>query len=435
MYSRTLIKNVSVISMSDEAVIANQDVLIEGKIIQKIFPTGSIEISAENEVDGSGKYLLPGLFDMHTHVNEKRFLDLFLMNGVTAVRDLGNVDKDIFKLKADINAGKVVGPRLFVSGKILEGDPPFWEGFNVIKTKAQAIEAVKELKAKGADQVKVYHTLSPELHRVIIEESHKLGMKVTGHVPVDITPVQALNIGQDGIEHMSSLTYYMGKTDYEDANEPGYEGWSRFTGYKVKHKELSNLVDAFKAHKAYFCPTLIVDRQISSLANYKELVNETDSNYIEPRYIKEEWNPSSKNAATNIKGVKPLWFKNYGVIYKGSKGAIKAISEGAAILAGTDTPNPFVVPGFSLHKELELLVESGLSNFEALCAATVNAAEWLGVSGDLATVEVGKVANLLLLNADPLKDIKNTKKIDSVILEGKLYPHTLLARKAELKHK
>jgi len=205
MPTKTLIKNINVITMTDEQVIVKQDVLIEGKLIKKIVPTGSLKIIVDDEIDGTDRYLMPGLFDMHAHVNEERFLKLFLLNGITAVRDLGNEDNGIFKLKKDINSGRIIGPRLFVSGKILEGDPPFWEGFNVIKSKAQAVNAVKELKAKGADQVKVYHTLSPELHKSIIDEAHKLGMKVTGHVPQEMNVLEALDAGQDGIEHLSSL--------------------------------------------------------------------------------------------------------------------------------------------------------------------------------------------------------------------------------------
>ncbi len=432
MPTKTLIKNINVITMADEQLLVKQDVLIEGKRIKKIVPSGSLKVVVNDEIDGTDKYLMPGLFDMHAHVNEERFLKLFLLNGITAVRDLGNVDDDIFRLKDNINSGKVTGPRLFVSGKILEGDPPFWEGFSVVKSKAQAVEAVKELKAKGADQVKIYHTLSPELHKVIIDEAHKLGMQVTGHVPQEMTALQALNVGQDGIEHLSSITGYIGQIDYEDANETGYEGWSRFTNYKIKDKELRKLTEAFKSNNAYFCPTLIVDRQISSLADYKSLVKETDAKYVEPHYIKEEWNPDSKNAATNIKGVKPLWFKNFSVIYNGARPALKIIKDGATMLAGTDTPNPFVVPGFSLAKELELLVESGLSNFEALQAATVNAAHWLGVYADLGSIADGKVANLIVLSKNPLEHIGNVKSISIVMLDGKSFSKNKLEKMASL---
>jgi len=432
MPTKTLIKNINVIAMTDEQVIVKQDVLIEGKCIKKIAPTGSLKIIVDDEIDGTDRYLMPGLFDMHAHVNEERFLKLFLLNGITVVRDLGNVDDGIFKLKKDINSGMTTGPRLFVSGKILEGDPPFWEGFNVIKSKAQAVNAVKELKAKGADQVKVYHTLSPELHKSIIDEAHKLGMKVTGHVPEEMNVLEALDAGQDGIEHLSSLTDYIGQIEYEDANELGYEGWRRFTDYKIKDKELVKLTRAFKSYDAYFCPTLIVDRQISNLMDYKSLVKETDAKYIEPYYINDEWNPDSKNAATYIKGVKPLWFKNYGVIYNGSKSAIRTLKDGATMLAGTDTPNPFVVPGFSLAKELELLVESGLSNFEALQAATVNAARWLQVHADLGTVAEGKIANLIILTKNPLANIENIKSVKTVILNGKTHSRAKLERQSKL---
>lgn len=434
MSNTTVVKNISVINMIEEHVLTAQDVVIYGSKIAKIAPSGSLKPNEDALIlDGSDKYLLPGLFDMHAHVNEKRFLSLFLMNGVTAVRDLGNTDDNIFQLKADLHSGKTLGPRLFVSGKILEGDPPFWEGFEVIKTSAEAIDAVRKLKSKNADQIKVYHTLSPELHSTIIREAHKLGMKVTGHVPRDLTPVQALEAGQDGIEHLSSISGYAGSVTHEKTKDPDYEGWSEFTGYAIKKHELQKLINACKKYHAYFCPTIIVGKQISALADYESLAKSVDTNFTDARHIRENWNPNQENASANIKGVRPLWFKNYGVVEEGSRKLVPYMAEGATILAGSDTPNPFVVPGFSLHAELEALVSAGLSNYQALKAATINPARWLNVESELGTIEEGKIANLLVLNKNPLKDISNTNSIEVVLLNGVVHKRSRLEKMARLK--
>lgn len=427
MPPKTIITNVSVVSMASGKVAHDQEVLIDGTRIENISKSQSLDKSNYKIIDGTGKYLMPGLFDMHTHMNDKKFLPLFLMNGITAIRDLGNVDENIFSLREDARTGKVLSPRLFVCGKILEGDPPLWNGFKVVKTKSEAVAAVRELKKKDADFVKVYHTLQPNLYKAIMTEAKKQNMKVTGHIPNGMSAIDVLEAGQGCIEHMSQITRNAGDIIYEDANEVGYEGWRRFTGYKVKENDFQDLLNSLQKHKAYLCPTMVVAQKTAALIDYNSLASSPGASYMDDNYVKEEWNPNSKKAAENIKGVKPLWFKNYGVIFEGSKTLIKRLAEHATILAGTDTPNPFVIPGFALLDELELLVECGLSPYQALQAATTNAAQYLDVDDELGTVEVGKTANLVLLAKDPLKSIDNIKTVEAIVLNGRY--HTV----AELK--
>lgn len=421
MAEKVIISNVSVISMTSNRVLHNQDVEIEGRLITGVSATKNRAAQNEQVIDATGKYVIPGLFDMHTHMNDKKFLPLFLMNGVTAIRELGNVDDSIFELKEQSKKDTFLGPRMFVSGKILEGDPPFWEGFEVIRSKAEAVAAVRELKQKGADFVKVYHTLPKDLYEAILDEARKQDLKVTGHVPNGMSAAEVLNSGQGCIEHMSQITMNVGKVIDEDANEPGYKGWRRFTGYTVNESAFGKLLDSLKKHDAYICPTLVVEQKISALADYDSLASSAEAGYMDAGYTEEEWNPNHKNAATNIKGLRPLWFKNYGVIFGGSKTLIKQLAQHATILAGTDTPNPFVIPGFSLHSELELLVESGLSPYEALQAATANAAEYLDVRDELGTIEAGKTANVVLLSENPLESISNTRTAQGIVLNGQYH--------------
>lgn len=422
MSQKTIITNVSVISMISDQVIAGQDVIINGSKIESIARHRLSNQIEHLVIDGTGKYLAPGLFDMHTHINyDKKFLPMFLMNGVTAIRDLGNIDEDIFKFRDDAKAGKVLSPRLFVCGKILEGDPPLWDGFEVIRTKKEATDAVKNLKEKNADFVKVYHTLQPDLYKAVMSEAKKQDLKVTGHVPNGMTVVEVLDAGQGCVEHMSQITFDVGEMISEDANEQGYEGWSRFTGYKVDETKLHELLDSLQKHKAYICPTLVVDQKTAALVDYESLTSSEAASYMDDSLVKEEWNPSSENSYESIRGQKPLWFENYGVICEGSKTLIPQLSEHATILAGTDTANPFVIPGFSLHDELELLVEAGLSPYQALKAVTTNAAEYLDVSDELGTVQAGKTANLILLNKNPLESIGNIRSLEGIVLNGKYH--------------
>lgn len=421
MPEKILISNVSVIAMTSDHVLHNQDVEIEGRLIKSVSEAKRRVRPSGQVIDGTGKFLIPGLFDMHTHMNDKKFLPLFLMNGVTAIRELGNVDDSIFELKEQSKKDTFLGPRMFVSGKILEGDPPFWDGFEVIHSKTEAVAAVRELKQKGADFVKVYHTLPKDLYEAILDEAKKQDLKVTGHVPNDMSATEALDAGQSCIEHMSQITMNVGKVIDEGANEPGYKGWRRFTGYKVNDSVFGKLLDSLQKQDAYICPTLVVEQKISALEDYDSLASSAEAGYMDASYTEEEWNPNHKNAASNIKGVRPLWFKNYGVIFGGSKTLIKQLAQHATILAGTDTPNPFVIPGFSLHSELELLVESGLSPYEAMQAATTNAAKYLEVRDELGTIEAGKIANLVLLSENPLESISHTRTALGIVLNGQYH--------------
>lgn len=415
--------------MQNSSVLPAQDVVISGSKIESILPT-SPNNSDIKVIDGSGKFLMPGLFDMHVH-HEPSLLPLFLSNGITAVRDCGNSSDSVFKLRADIAAEKVLAPRMFVSGKILEGDPPLWPEFKVIKNTAEAVSAVGFLKKKGADQVKVYHTLPPKLYKTVLKVATKQKLKVAGHVPNDMSPIEALDAGLNCIEHLTTLGQLIGRYEYTKATEPEYEGWYKFTKPTIDQESLNDLVLTFKSHDAYFCPTLIVHRQLSKLADYSKLKKETDTRFIEPKYVNQNWNPDHKNASTNIKGIKPLWFKNYGVIYDNLRSVLPELAKGATILAGSDTPNPFVVPGYSLLDELELMADSGLTNYQVLQAATVNGAKYLNVQDQLGKVSKGMDANLIILNKNPLESIKNIRSLDTVVLAGKAYSPSELEAKVE----
>lgn len=415
--------------MVDENILPKQDVIVIDNKISKIVKSGSVGLPSSTTIDGTDKYLMPGLFDMHAHLY-KHFLPLLLMYGVTSVRDMGN-DDSIFKLQSEIQANKILGPRLFVSGNILEGNPPLWDWTEIIQSTEQAKKAVHELKKKGVDQVKVYHTLSPDIHKAIITEAHECGLKVTGHIPNDLTPIQALQAGQDGIEHLLSIRMFVGEIKFKDSSTPGLEGWSEFTKLEIIEKHLQQLIESFNKYSTFFCPTLIVHQQMAALADYDSLAQTVDTDYYSEDDVTKYWNPTHNNALENIKGQTPLWFRNTGVIYEGMRKVLPILAKNSTLLAGTDTPNPFVIPGVSLVQELELMVESGLSNFQALQAATTNAACWLNVQSELGSVEEGKIANLLIVNKNPLNDINTIANLEQVILSGTAHTRNHLAALAK----
>jgi len=432
MTKSTLIKNVDIISMVDDQLLKTQDVLIEGTQIKTICNRGTQNLEADKTIDATGQFLMPGLFDMHVHIHDDPYLDLFLMNGITGIRDLGSVT-DIFKRRDNIASGKELGPRLFVSGKILEGDPPTWgDAFYVIKTKKQALETIHWLKNHKTDQVKVYDSLPAELYKTSIKEAKKQGLKVAGHLNQYMPAAETINLGLDSVEHFGiTLGWLIGDITRELSKIPGAEDFNVITKYKINDKKLHDAAEAFKTNNAYLCPTLILEKQLSQYTEYKELLKQVDTRYFDPN--SQYWIPKKANGEEGLDDRNKLFYENIKSLREGTKGVLKTLKKSATILAGTDTPNPFVMPGYSLHQELELLVEAGLTNYEALQATTTNATKYLDVSDELGTVETGKTANLILLTKNPLKNIKNTTTIQTVILNGQPHTQKSLAQQAQLK--
>ena len=432
MTKSILIKNVDIISMVDDQLLKTQDVLIEGTQIKTICNTGTQNLEADKTIDATGQFLMPGLFDMHVHVHDEPYMPLFLMNGITGIRDLGSVT-DIFKRRDNIASGKELGPRLFVSGKILEGDPPTWgDAFYVIKTKKQALETIHWLKNHKTDQVKVYDSLPAELYKISIKEAKKQGLKVAGHLNQYMPAAETINLGLDSVEHFGiTLGWLIGDITRELSKIPGAEDFNVITKYKINDKKLHDAAEAFKTNNAYLCPTLILEKQLSQYTEYKELLKQVDTRYFDPN--SQYWIPKKANGEEGLDDRNKLFYDNIKSLREGTKGVLKTLKKSATILAGTDTPNPFVMPGYSLHQELELLVEAGLTNYEALQATTTNATKYLDVSDELGTVETGKTANLILLTKNPLKNIKNTTTIQTVILNGQPHTQKSLAQQAQLK--
>lgn len=390
---------------------------------------------SENEeddeiIDGTGKYLIPGLFDMHVHLESESHFPLFLMNGITGIREMGNPREDIFELKRKINTGELFGPRMYVCGPILEGDPPFWEDFKVVTTHDEAVQTVRELTNKGADFIKVYHTLDESTYKTIIDEAKRQNLPVTGHIPSELNIISAIHAGQYGIEHMYDIEGYTGSISTRDARDDEEPGYEVFTDFTFDQKKLTELLDTM-SKKIFMCPTFVVHEQMAALADYETLKNSPEAQYLPPYYKDVDWNPSHPQSSTNINGLPPLFFKNLGVIHEASKALVKQLAAHSTLLAGTDSPNPFVVPGFSLLQELELLVENGLSAYQALETATCNGAQFLNVSKELGTIEPGKIANLVLLDKNPLEDITALRQNQGTVLNGEFHSREYLERQTE----
>ena len=398
-------------------------VLIKGDRISELGEPGKVSIpSGAQTVDGTGKYLLPGLWDMHMHlsmVSDFAF-PLLIANGVTGVRDMGGDLDQINRWRDEITKGTRPGPRIIRSGPVIDG-PRKEEGPHrlTVGNAAEARQAVDSLKKRGVDLLKVYHFLSRDSYFALAEEAKKQGIPFAGHIPNGVSPREASDAGQRSLEHTAVLLQALialekkeGRTQKQltdDALE------------KLAGEEGTELFRAMAKNGTWHTPTLVVAR--SFLLRTEMAAKPDERRKYMAGIAKENWekyNPVPQNLSPeDLADRKKALEKMVGIV-----GKIR--HAGVSILAGTDPPIRDVFPGFSLHDELGLLVQGGLSPLEAIQAATLNAAKCLGIADSYGTIEKGKVADLVLLEADPLSAIANTQKIAAVILAGKLFPKSAL---------
>ncbi|MSR01244.1 MAG: amidohydrolase [Gemmatimonadetes bacterium] len=421
---------VNVVDVTTGMVQREMDVAIAGRFITGIAPAVA-KPRAASVVDARGLYLIPGLWDMHVHVasmpgTSDVFLPALVGYGVLGARDTHSNLDSVVAAKRAIAAGSRVGPRLFVSGELVDGVNSVNPSARRVATEAEARAQVRALKQGGADFVKVYSALSRDLYFAIADEAKKAGIPYAGHVTPAITALEASNVGQRTFEHVIGVE---AGTSREEAAILA-ENWAAVAKRVFKWADAARirvtqdsakaaaLFAAFKRNQTWQVPTLIVSRQVGSLVDGVPAAVPADR-FI-GQSVRGMW-AAMGSMAVFVKGIHdlhPLDMELVGKMYRA----------GVPILAGTDFPNPYVYPGASLHDELALLVKAGLPAAAALRAATSEPARFLGLSDSLGTVAVGKVADLVLLTADPLTDIANTTKIQSVIQGGRVWDRASLDR-------
>jgi len=426
-----LLAHVTVIDSTGSAARPDMSVLIEGGKIKSISPTGRNNHDDDTLiVDARGKFLIAGLWDMHVHALSKdepdRFFPLFIANGVTGIRDMGGDIPlpQIVQLKKEVYTGSRLGPEIFAAGPILEGEHPFWRFAIPVKNADDAQRAVTQLVKEGADFLKVYNTLSRSAYLAIASQAKQDRISFVGHIPDGVTPAEAAVIGQKSIEHLWGIPIYLSSESAKlqnmaaQANDEEDPKVARDLYYKINEtilatqdsKKASGLYEVFARNHTWQTPTLVVLRSYAAIHD-PALRKDSRIAYI-PDNLLSFWNSMGGQPDRRNDEIQARLFKSDIAIVKAMHGAK------VPLLAGTDTPNPYTYPGFSLHEELELLVSAGLSPLEALQSATIRAAQFLGVDELFGSVEEGKVANLVLLDSNPLEDIRNTKEIRGVVLRG-----------------
>jgi imidazolonepropionase-like amidohydrolase len=437
-----VLAHATVIDVTGGAVKSNMTVVIREDRIVAMARSADIRLPENAQtVNAAGKFLIPGLCDMHVHWYDKDYLPLFIANGVTCVRQMfGAPIHD--QWRKEIEAGELLGPHMLIASPIVDGPKPVWPGSIAVANAAEARQAVIQVKQSGADFVKVYSLLSRDAYFAIADESKKQGIPFEGHVPESISLEEASNAGQKSVEHLTGVLMACSRREAEllkSAQEtsaaisrgqlsstsfsgPEYRQRQRLALETYSSEKADTVFGELKRNHTWQCPTLTVLRSMA-FSDDPSFTNDPRLKYI-PRDIVTSWDPKAdiflktKTAEDWALGRK-VFSKELAIV-----GAMQ--QAGVEILAGTDVLNPYCFPGFSLHDELGLLVQSGLSPIEALQAATLNAARFLGREKDLGTVASGKIADLVLLDANPLDDIGNTRRISAVVFGGKFFSRASL---------
>lgn len=429
------------------------DVLIRGNRIEAVGE--SLDVAATQVIETAGRFLIPGLWDAHVHLTftpeiSPAMFALFLANGITSVRDTGGQLEQVMPWRALARSGEVPAPRVFVAGPLIDGVPRVYDGSGPFRpdiavgvgTPAEAIEQVDLLVDAGVDLIKAYELLAPEVFAAVVRRAGERGLPVTGHAPLTMGAGEAASAGMNSMEHMRNLELACSSeaetllqerrsTIAGRAGEPGAAVRSAIHSAQrpravatQDERRCDDLVAQLARAGTWQVPTLtIVLPRVTRLharASWRETYR-----YV-PEPIRSQWIEASEAMASDEPDEATLAHADW------ARQMVRRLADGGVpIMAGTDTPIFFLTPGFSLHQELLLLAEAGLSPAQVLEAATLTPARYFGLESELGSVEPGKLADLVLLEADPLESIANTQRIVAVIANGQLHDRAAIDRMLE----
>jgi hypothetical protein len=430
--SQAAIRHVTIINVANGAELKDQTVRIVGDRISSITPTDDKDAALPGSVDAQGAFLIPGLWDMHVHVHDKDELPLYVANGVSGIRVMSG-ERDTAALRAEL-AKESPSPEIYLASAIVDGNPPVWPKSIVVKKPAEARRAVDEIRASGADFVKVYSRIPRDAYFAIADEARQQHIPFEGHVPESITAKEASAAGQRSMEHLLGIALACSSREESLMGDMNRAQFFRDrllieeeAFRSLDHDKCEALFTEFRANDTWQVPTLTVLRLWGSLDDSRFL-SDNRLAYIDKPFRKrwdertefqrQHWNLQLFELARSLFSMDE---KIVGAMFH----------SGVPMMAGTDAMNPYCFPGFSLHDELHLLVESGVTPLAALQMATLNPAKFLGRTAEMGTIEPGKSADLVLLGSDPLSDIRNTTQIKAVWLKGKYYDKAALTAMLE----
>jgi hypothetical protein len=420
------ITHVNVVDVVTGSILADRTVVVSGHRIVAVQAASSALPRGALRVDGRGRYLMPGLWDMHVHLfrhnprasNDASWFPLFVANGVTGVRDMFTNFEDLPILqdwRRQYDAGRIA-PRIPAAGTLVDGAKPIWPGSLSAADPEQGRALVREIQRRGGDFVKVYSRLDHATFLAIADEANRLGIPFAGHVPTSVRNTEASALGQRSLEHFGYVERDCSKSDrsiddWEAVRASAVGQYDRHVLAEYDPARCRALFDTIAKNHNWMTVDLVLRAQTLEEPRWSQSPN---LRYIAP-LIRKNWDASRPPGGRSQDQIE----RRQGRERLKARMVSAAREAGVPILAGTDVGNAYLVPGFSLHENLELMVsDAGFSPAEALRAATLEPARYLGMEASAGSVAVGKLADLVLLERNPLTDIRNTQAIVAVVQNG-----------------
>lgn len=414
------IVDVNVITMDTASVLAHQTVIIRDEKIQKFGPVNRVTIPENaRRVSGAGKYLLPGFIDMHVHISDDADLLKFLKYGVTTVRHMSDVPwwtkamgfSNVLSLRRKLGRQEIIGPDIYTCGYTLDGDPRVSPMNRKIVTREQAVKEVRKTARAGYDFIKIYDNLSPEAFQGIMSAAGTYHLPVVGHVPFQVGIDAILQSSVESIEH---LTGYIN-------NNTG--------GFLIPEEQIDAYAAKTRESGIYNCPTLMIWDHLPPEGHIEDLKRDPEYRYVS-WHVRWLWK-TSLPYVYDITYPDTMGYSEH--IMDISKRMLRALYRaGCPLLIGTDTNFIGVYPGYAALREMQLFSEAGIPNMEILQDATLVPARALGKEQDIGTIAEGKLANLVLLDANPLEDIANIFGTTGVFTRGHWLPKEEIQRMLEI---
>ena len=421
----------NVVDVQTGQIQADQTVVIAGSRIVRVGPSARPTPYGPGQViDAKGQYLIPGLWDMHTHVyfdgtasaGTDLILPLLVANGVTGIRDMGSELDSILRARQAVATHRILGPRMLVSGPMLDGGKSPYKAAIAIATPEEGRRAVDRLKARGVDFIKVQSLVPRAAYFAIMAEAKKVGLPVDGHVPDGVRAAEAVAAGQRTFEHLIGI-FEASSPDEATYVAGGPKSPGRFLATYDPAREAA-IIKLLAARQVWQCPTLFWERG-QWLVDAIDWRQDSALAYAGHSWVETRWPRAQKSIAQSL-DTEPLAVREKFVAHE--LDIVRRLhAAGVGFLAGTDMPAGVdLIPGVSLHLELQRFVAAGFTPLQALQTATLNPALFYHRLQDFGTVQPGRVADLVLLSANPLVNIANTRRIAAVVADGRYLSRTEL---------
>ena len=393
--------NVNVIPMDAERILQGHTVLVRGDRIIQVGPVAEVKVSAQAlRVDGTGKYLMPGLAEMHAHIPSQQepqefteaVLFLYVANGVTTARGMLGAPNQ-FELRDKAQRGEIVSPTLYLAGPSFSG--------RSIQSPEEAIQKVQQQKHEGWDLLKIHPGLTRAAYDAMATTAQQVGMRFVGHVPAEVGLLHALEMGQETIDHVDGYVEYLQAGDGP-----------------VDEAKLADVVRRTAEAGTWIVPTMAVWEVLLGACDLETLLSYAEVKYMPPQQV-EYW----KNAYHNRLSGPQYSRQRANQIAANRKRILQALHNGGVrILFGTDAPQQFSVPGFSIQREIAVMLQSGLTAYDILRSGTKNVGDYFKHKDTFGTVAVGQRADVILVEGNPLEDVANIAKRSGVMVRGRWLP-------------